>query len=461
MAVTTASVIGVLSIVPAAALPTWTPSPEIVCVDATGFMVQAHGRIAGCFDLSQADPYLRERFGSTGFANADLGAADAPAPSQCTPGRLSHEDGWVWTCVVESDRHTLVKVKPWRRPAQFAYGHTSTPGRSTVTISANTPLTGCRLSASNKQLLGGKDAVLRGRSGRVALQTSKVPPGTYALRVICKSAPLNASSDLVVRDDGSALLRSDCLDAWHDSKYGDAVPGYGRRMDPALAAATKAACADLAPLTYDEYQRIGQEAYLRIGQIAEREVRRVSAAKGIPICQAIAEVFKPVDTTGRPVAPWPHPYLDAPMPIAGYQRDGYFPALFRQWQDGPVRMDTITNCASGNQALRFAAGTWALCKLDRLALAPADPHQMYPVYVYDRSGCPSDYPVDQVSRSSICVVWGDRIGNNTVGGVGKVFAAAATSVSGDNWNAAMDCQDRALQSGQFTNVDLEFVPTLT
>ena len=444
---------------PASAARPMSPDPGRNCLDVND-TVASNGRVAGCVDRARMDPAYPAVLQNSGLNWVDIGSSDPPTPSRCEDGRLTHEDGWVWRCVVNGDEHRLVRVKPWQRPVQFTFAHTSTAPRSTLTVTANTPLNGCRLTASDARLLTGQQMTLSARSARRALDATKVPAGKYSLRVTCKGSRLNASSDILVRADHSMLLRSDCIDAWHDGKYGDVVPGYGRRMEPARAIAVATECAALTPLTYDEFQRVGREAYLRIGQIAEREVRRVSAAEGIPICEAIVDVFKPVDTVGRPVAPRPHPNLGMPVPIAGYLPDGYFPILFREWQDGPVRMDTIANCASGVQALRLSAGTWARCALDRLALAPADPHQMYPVYVFNRSGCPSSYPVDEVSQSSVCIVWGDAIGNNVSGGVGRVFAADARQASGDSWTAAYDCQERALRSGQFTNVDVDFASAL-
>ena len=90
---------------------------------------------------------------------------------------------------------------------------------------------------------------------------------------------------------------------------------------------------------------------------------------------------------------------------------------------------------------------------------------MYPVHAFDRGGCPSSYPVNEVSQTAVCIVWGDRIGNNTIGGTGKVFATAGTQVSaGEKSNSTTDliydCQDRALRTGQFANVDVDFAPTL-
>lgn len=285
------------------------------------------------------------------------------------------------------------------------------------------------------------------------------------VRVMCPDRRMNASSDLLVRSSGSALLRSDCLDAWNDGKYGDVVPGYGRRMTTETATRTAAECGALAPLTVDEYQRAVRQACVKIGQIAEREVRRVSAIRGIPICQAMTEVFKPVDNSGTRVDPWPHPDLAVAVPIAGYLPDGYFPVLFRQWQEGPVRMDMLADCSSDLQSLRLVAGTWGQCDFAGMSLTLPDGHQMYPVHAFDRGGCPSSYPVNEVAQTAVCIVWGDRIGNNSIGGSGKVFAASGTQVSAGEKNNSTtdlvyDCQDRALREGQFANVDVDFAPTL-
>lgn len=55
----------------------------------------------------------------------------------------------------------------------------------------------------------------------------------------------------------------------------------------------------------------------------------------------------------------------------------------------------------------------------------------------------------------MCIVWGDRIGNDIVGGTGKVFLAATHDVN------PYDCQDRALKEGQFAKVDVDFMPPLS
>lgn len=428
------------------------------CRDVSDNFV-AKDRIAGCVDRSLVDPALTAVYGGSGLAWVDIGTSLSPSPSACIPGQVTRADGWTWTCVAKKGRAMLVRSSPWRRPAQFAFQHTSSPKRSNLIVSANVPLTGCRLTASDQRLLGSQPSSLNGLTARRVLDTSGVPAGTYGLRVTCPSARLSSSSDLLVRADGSALLRVDCLDAWHDATYGDVVPGYGRRMDASAAASTTAECSKLAPLTDDELQRAGREAYLKIGQIAERQVRRVSAAEGLPICEAIAKVFKPVDTVGRPVVTHPIAGMDITVPVAGYLPDGYFPVLNRQWSDGPVRMDNIANCASGNQSLRLAAGTWSWCTSLPLEETWADVHQMYPVYVFDRPACPSSYPTREINRNSVCITWGDKIGNNAIGGVGKVFAADAIKATA-NGDLTYDCQDRALRTGQFANVKVTFMPPL-
>ena len=449
---------------PAGAVSPTATDPNRECIDAND-AVAVGGYVNRCLDSSNADPLIQSTLGPSGLHWMNSGFDDVPGPSQCVPGRIAREDGWAWRCVVKEGRHQVIKTSRWSRPVAFDYAHTSSPTKSTVFLSANTSLKGCRLSASDTRLLAGQNAALSGQSARRTIDTSRVPAGKVTLRVTCRDRRINSSSDLLVRSNRSALLRSECVDAWHDGKYGDAVPGYGRRMDPSAAAQTRAACRALAPLTFDEYQLAGRQAYLKIGQIAEREVQRVSAAKGIPICQAITEVFKPADNAGNPVEPWPHPNLEAPVPIAGYFPDGFFPILFRQWQEGPVRMDAIANCTSGVQALRLVAGTWARCQLPGMSTGPIDGHQLYPVYSFDRGGCPSSYPAKEVAQTSVCIVWGDQIGNNAIGGTGKVFATAATKVgAGEKPNAMTDviydCQDRARRAGQFSNVDVEFAPAI-
>ena len=443
------------------------PETDPFC-DVLGEVAAFGGYVNRCVDLSTTE--VREdknsnRLTYDGLGWVNMGFDDVPGPSECVPGREVREDGWAWRCEVKNDQHQLVKISRWRRPVQMEFAHTKSPGKSTIILSSNTSLTGCRLSASNSRLLAGQQAKLTGQSARRTLSTSSIPKGKVTIRVTCPDRRMNSSSDLLVRAKGSALLRSDCLDAWHDGKYGDVVPGYGRRMTTEMATRTTAECSALTPLTSDEYQRVGRQAYLKIGQIAEREVRRVSASRGIPICQAVTEVFKPVDNAGYRVDPWPHPNLEAPVPIAGYLPDGYFPVLFRQWQEGPVRMDMIADCSSGIQSMRLVAGTWGQCKLQGLSLTLPDGHQMYPVHTFDRGGCPSSYPVNEISQTAVCIVWGDRIGNNTIGGTGKVFATSGTQVSaGEKTNSTTDliydCQDRALREGQFANVGVDLAPTL-
>lgn len=439
--------------------------PARTCVNP-GDVLSADGYANRCVVVAKLDPDRQKIFTDpSGLAWVNLGFDDIPIASECVPGRVTREDGWAWECVVKDGRHRLVKKSKWRKPVIIEFAHTPSATRSNVTFSANTSLEGCRVVTSDPRLQTGQKSALSGQSTRRTMDTGKVPAGKYSLRVMCRDKRLNASADLLVRPDNSALLRSDCLDAWSDGKYGDSVPGFGRSLGTADAAKTSAECRQLAPLTADEYQRAGQEAYLKIGQIAEREVRRVSAAQGVPICQAITQVFKPVDNAGYEVAPWPHPNLDTTVPIAGYRPDGFFPILFRQWQEGPFRMDTIADCTSGIQALRLVAGTWARCDIPGMSLVLPDGHQMYPVHSFDRGGCPSSYPVNEVSQTAVCVVWGDKIGNNTVGGTGRVFETAATRASASekpNYTADLvyDCQDRALRTGQFRDVDVKFMPTL-
>jgi hypothetical protein len=448
----------ILTVAPAVAVPAWTPTPESDrCESLDGYVVTPNGRFAGCVDASLASPWFQQRVASEGLHVVDAGSANAPGPVNCTPGRVFRADGWAWTCVVKGDQPVLVKSKPWLHPVQYAYRHSSSARRSLVTLSANVPMTGCRLSASDKRLIPDQAPALAGREVRLTLDTSRVAPGRYRLTTTCPNHFLTSTSDLVVRPDRSTLLRSDCIDAWHDGKYADIVPGYGRRMSPAAATRTTTECRRLDPLTVDELARAGMEAYLKIGQIAEREVRRVSQTEGIPICQAIGKVFKPVDTVGHAVDPWPLPYLDSPRPTAGYLPDGFFPALYAEWTGGPVGMQNIADCATGNQALQLNASYVTCDSTGAAAGNSQDPHQTYPFYVFvDRASCPSSVDRRELNPTIVCIVWGDRIGNNTIGGVGKVFVAEAMhDVS------PFDCQDRAVRAGQFVNVDVQFAPSLT
>lgn len=452
-----ALLLGVMAAPAQATAPSWTPTPpKDPCTSRDDYAVAPHGRFGSCADLSGASDWMKQHVANSGLQWVDSGTANPPGPLPCAAGTTIHADGWLWKCDVANGVNTLLPIKPWERPLRIAYAHSSTPTRANLSINSTTAMSGCRLSASEPRLMRGQSTTVSGHVVRRTLITTGVPPGIYKIRLTCPKARLNTTSDLLVRANGSVLLRSDCIDAWHDAKYGDIVPGYGRRLDAASAARASAECRKLAPLTADEYAQAGAEAYLRIGQIAEREVRRVSAATGMPICQAIAAVFEPVDTSGHPVDPWPLPYLDAPRPTAGYLADGFFPALYDAWTGGPVAMANIADCTTGNQALMLNAG-YMTCDATGAAIGGSqDPHQTYPWYVFtDRSTCPGSVDRTELNPNMVCIVWGDRIGNNIVGGTGKVFLAkAAHDVN------PYDCQDRALMKGQFAKVDVDFVPPL-
>jgi hypothetical protein len=458
-AVVVAAVAGMVMLAgtPADAVSTWTPTPPIDrCTSLDGYLVTPNGRFDGCADLSLASAWIQQRLGSSGLHPVDGGSANAPGPLACVPGKVLRADGWTWTCTVRGGQPLLVKSKAWVRPVQYAYRHSPSATRSAVTLSANVPLEGCRVSASSKDLLRGQATALTGRDAQLTLDTSRVKPGLYSLGVDCRNGRLTSASDLYVRPDRSTLLRSDCIDAWHDGRYADIVPGYGRRLSSTVAAKVTSQCRKLNPITLDEMARAGMEAYVKIGQIAEREVRRVSATQGIPICQAIGQVFKPVDTSGHAVDASPLPYLDSPRPTAGYLQDGFFPALYNEWTGGPVAMQNIADCTTGNEALQLNAGYITCDSSGAAAGGSQDPHQTYPWYVFvDRATCPQFINQDEINPNIVCIVWGDRIGNNTVGGTGKVFVAEAMhDVS------PFDCQDRALRAGQFVNVDVRFAPPL-
>lgn len=451
----------------AATVPT-SPDPGRNCRDVWDTVV-SDGRVAGCVEVSAMLPLITQNLtGSPVMTWVDIGSSAPLGPTACTLGQVSRADGWTWRCVQRDGQRLLEKVKPWARPVDLVYSHTASRSRAALTVRSTAPLTGCRLTASDAQLLRGVQTSLSGRLARRTLDGSGLRSGIYTVGVACRDNRLSSVSDLRVLPDGSLLLRSDCLDAWHDGVYANVVPGYGRRLDAADAAAATTACRALAPLTADEYQRAGREAYLRIGQIAEREVRRVSASRGIPICEAISEVFKPVDTVGRRL-PLPAGVADGiTVPVAGYLPDGYFPVLYREWNGGPIRMDNVADCGSGNQSLRLTVSQVTCPQgigVHFFTGTDADPHQTYPLYVFDRTGCPASISHTQTPTASVCIVWGDRIGNDVVGGVGKVFAADAASASGTGAagpqnSPTYDCQDRALRSGQFANVDVSFMPTL-
>lgn len=439
------------------AAPAWTPTPPgDYCTQPSDYFVTAHGRFAACVDVTNASDWFTQHVASSGLTIVDAGTADAPGPLDCTPDRPFRADGWTWQCVAKNGQHTLLRLRPWERPAHITYGHTGTRSRSTMTITSTAPLERCRLSASDPRLLRGQSATVSGTSVRQTLSTSGVPAGKYTIRLKCPNVRLSTSSDVLVVGGGSAVLRSDCIDAWHDATYGDIVPGYGRRMDIPTAKITTVACRRLAPLTPDEYAAAGADAYLKIGQIAEREVRRVSASQGIPICQAITQVFKPVDTGENAVEPWPLPYLESPRPTAGYLTTGYFPVLYNEWTGSPVGMALLADCTKGIQALQLNA-TYVTCNSTGAAAGNSqDPHQTYPWYVFsDRSTCPSSIDRAALNPNLVCIVWGDGIGNNAVGGTGRVFLA--TSVHDVN---PYDCQNRGLKQGQFSNVGVDFAPAL-
>jgi hypothetical protein len=429
-----ASLLTLPSVTPATA-STFTPPSEPCIVGKT---VEANGRSWTCVESNGVATWL------------DLGHT-APPLTTCAVGRVSQFNGYSWTCVLKNGQPIVVKTKPLRRPASVRYGHTSSRSRHTMDIAANVPLDDCRLTVSDPRLLKRTLASLSGRTARRTLDTSGLRAGVYTIQVSCRDRFISQSGDLLVRPNGSVLLRSDCLDAWHDSKYADIVPGYGRRLKPADVSTTMAECRRLAPRTLNEMDRESDEAFLRIGQIAEREVRRVSAERGIPICAAIGEVFHPVDALGRrslaadPAAP-------ASGPIAGYLADGFFPILYRQWRDSPFRLKNTAGCGSGNQGLRLYTTMWAMCP-NTGSFSGFDLQEMYPAF--DASLCPPSVAVGDRPSASVCIVWGDEIGNDVVGGVGKVFMA-----NGELPNDSFDCQDRYLGLGTFVNVKDRAVPPL-
>lgn len=412
------------------------PPPTVPCV--VGVTVEASGRSWSCVDAAGTPTWV------------DLGHTKPPT-RECTDGSVTRFNGYVWTCMVKDGAHIVVKTKPWRKPAEIAYAHTASPTRARMTISANVPMSGCRVTASNRALLRGQDARLSGRTSVRFIDTSGLAPGKYTLQVKCKDRLLDQSGDLMVQSGDSVLLRSDCLDAWHDTKYADVVPGYGRRMQPDAVAGTVSACRQLAPLKADEYETASREAYLRVAQIAEREVRRLSTERGIPICQAIDEAFKPVDALGRRAS------TPGAGPIAGYLPDGLFPVLYRQWTDGPFRLKNTAACGSAagssNQALRLYNTTWMGCPIPGSTYVSFDQEETYPRF--DAAKCPSAVSPGDRPSASVCIVWGDKIGNDVVGGIGRVFLA-----QGELTNDSFDCEDRALHTGTYVNVRDSFMPPL-
>lgn len=422
-------------VLPAAAVDTAPPTQPCV----VGATVEENGRAWSCVDASGVATWV------------DLGHTRPALVEYCTAGTVERFDGYTWLCRVgTSGVPEFVKTRPWRQPTEFVFGRGAPPRRPTLTMSTTSGLTGCRLTASEPRLLRRARQPLQGRTARVALDTSGLDPRVVSVNLTCPDSRLNQYSDILIRSDATPLLRSDCLDAWHDDKYGEVVPGYGRRLSPAVATRTHAECRRLKPLTLAEMNRVSAEAFLRVGLIAEREVRRVSAERQIPICQAIADVFMPLDSLGRRVLMSPSG-TTATGPIAGYAPGGFFPILTRQWTDGPFRLKNTAGCGSGNQALRLYNTTWMGCPAlgDYGAF---DPKETYPAF--DASACPSAVAMGDRPDASVCIVWGERIGNDVVAGVGKVFSAR-----GPLPNDALSCQDRFLRAGSLANIaDIVMTP---
>ena len=149
-----------LTLIDSVAAETKSPSePDRICIDADD-AAAAGGYVNRCLDTSSADPFWRDRLGPTGLHWINSGFDDVPGPSQCVLGRETREDGWAWECVLKDGRHQLVKRSRWRQPVTMAFAHTSLPTRQAVTISANTSLSGCRLTSSDPRLSRGQKSTL-------------------------------------------------------------------------------------------------------------------------------------------------------------------------------------------------------------------------------------------------------------------------------------------------------------
>lgn len=132
--------------------------------DVLGEVAAFGGYVNRCVDAStlEAREDVNSNAPSSGLTWLNMDFDDVPGPSACVPGRQTREDGWAWRCEVKNSQHQLVKVSRWRRPVQIEFAHTTSPGKSTVLLGANTSLNGCRLSASNPRLLAGQQTKLTG-----------------------------------------------------------------------------------------------------------------------------------------------------------------------------------------------------------------------------------------------------------------------------------------------------------
>lgn len=205
--------------------------------------------------------------------------------------------------------------------------------------------------------------------------------------------------------------RARCATAWFEYQYADIAPGFPSTMSPRARKATYQQCLAAARLpSENEKVRLTQKAYNTVAQIIEREVRRVSVEQGLPPCEALYPVLKPVDADRQSLTPTSN------RDVEGYARDSFLPILRHNWWSGPFRLKWAVGCFAAPYAnLWLTSDPWPN--------ASSHPDQ-YPSRAESKKNPWNRKPVE--SRVSTCISWGPGLGNDVVGGKGRIFGFEVT-----------------------------------
>ena len=369
---------------PAAATePAATPVARVVCQPGTS--LRNLGIVWSCQRLAG---------GTTWVATATAPGPSAGSIGVCTPGD-SLQAGKV--------RLVCAKVGGTNRWTR-AQGGGASPSASSYVQTRPARLPG-RCSAGSRVTLEGVPIICTGKGSRRSWTAQTPVPQQKPQPTPTPTAPTTVPG----------MGKEACLNAWWDKEFAGTVPQLARRQDAELTERIWAAC-------HRGYQQVMTAAerdtayagfFQQVGQLVADEVQRVSAATGLNPCKAAEAVLKPHYAPG--------------YGLIGWDRSGFLPILYQQWQGGPMigKIGGVEDdCADGSISLQL-----------RRHYNGRHEGPYYPAL-----GTPdATWPITEEEMSNswvkgaVCMVWSPTFGNTAAGSPARVAGYTYTNM-GDGVN---------------------------
>lgn len=234
----------------------------------------------------------------------------------------------------------------------------------------------------------------------------------------------------------------ECEVAWFEFQYSGVAPDFPTTLSSDEATATFATCSESGMLPNQDRQvELTQQAFNTVAQILERRIRQESVARGVPPCEAVIPVLKPVMAGGVPLSP-------NGGDVEGYAEDSFLQILRYNWFGGPFRLKYGVGCGTAPYAnLWFTSDPYPSDEVHPNRYPKNDVVEKDP---WDRT------PVE--GRMSTCITWGPGLGNDGVGGEGLIFGF---SVTDENLpDDVRSCYPRAVGEKGLDKFPFEVVPPL-